>query len=233
MTKPLRLAQMFFAGCLLVVLVSQALVASRRFVPPHNLNLSHRLPAAIGDWTEIPTAQDVVDPSDSGAQDSANQIYDKVEYHTYRRADGTQVVLTLAYRRVQEQESKIHRPELCYFAQGFVISHPQPVSILTGGDRLPAVTFHARSPQRSETVVYWIRIGDIISTSAWSTRSYLVRLGLRRHVPDGLLVRASIESPPGADAAAAQADVATATQFLGRLADAAMGNNRAFLVGAP
>jgi hypothetical protein len=39
--------------------------------------------------------------------------------------------------------------------------------------------------------VYWVRIGDTVSRSAWQTRWYILREGVAGRIPDGILVRTS------------------------------------------
>jgi EpsI family protein len=49
----------------------------------------------------------------------------------------------------------------------------------------------ATHPRRIEPVLYWVRIGDTISSSAWQTRLYILKEGLGGRIPDGILVRTS------------------------------------------
>jgi EpsI family protein len=49
----------------------------------------------------------------------------------------------------------------------------------------------ASSNNRSEIVLYWIRIGNFISQNAWQTRFYIFKQGLKGIVADGILVRTS------------------------------------------
>jgi EpsI family protein len=114
---------------------------------------------------------------------------------TYVNSKGQQVLLALAYGKSMRQEVKIHRPELCYYAQGFdvksllssdfgiVSAHSQPIV----GKNMLAV-----NQNYQEAVSYWIRIGDLYSQSPWQTRFYIIKRGLVGDVVDGVLVRASV-----------------------------------------
>jgi EpsI family protein len=182
----------------------------RKFVLPGTVTLDRLLPTRFGPWHEMPTALVPVEPFDRSSDEAAAETYDAIATRTFRDPDGTQVMLTLAYGRLQEQESKIHRPELCYFSQGYQVDNVTKLSVGT----VPAVSFTATAPGRSETVVYWIRVGDTISVSRWQTRAALLRMATRGIVPDGVLVRASIASPSPASPAQLAVNRAKLTSFL-------------------
>ena len=164
------------------------------------------IPERFGAWVAEPesVAPVLLVPSEIGDPDAAQAAtYDDVLMRTYRRDDGASVMVALAYGRRQTQELKIHRPELCYYAQGFTVRSLglRPVRL----DRARTVQSRAlvtENRARTEIVTYWIRLGDRLPTSAWDVRWTIFRDGLRGRVPDGLLVRASslAESPAGAEA---------------------------------
>ncbi len=132
----------------------------------------------------------LTDPNDPTRGDRAT--YDQILTRTYRKTNGAQVMLALAYGRRQMQELKIHRPELCYFAQGFSVHLLGTTSIRLDNDRIVrATSLLTESRERKEPVSYWIRIGKDISTSSWQTRWIIFREGVHGSIPDGILVRAS------------------------------------------
>ena len=167
--------------------------------------LDSLIPHRFGQWSEVPSPYLQVDLSvgDAGTANS-EQPYDAVLMKTYRNAAGGEVMLALAYARAQRQEVKIHRPEVCYTAQGFVqlsrsraefpVAGAQPVA----GDRLLM-----QNKERLEAVSYWVRIGDAFPRGGWQTRVKLLKDGLDGKVPDGILVRASslMQNPAQAEAA--------------------------------
>ncbi len=154
------------------------------------------IPKQFDDWQEVPSNQLQVDlvPKEEGERTTDNP-YDDVLMRTYVNAKGQQVQLALAYGKSMRQEVKIHRPELCYYAQGFdvksllssdfgiVSEHHQPIV----GKNMLAVNQNYK-----EAVSYWIRIGDMYSQSPWQTRFYIIKRGLVGDVVDGVLVRASV-----------------------------------------
>jgi EpsI family protein len=120
--------------------------------------------------------------------------YDDVLMRTYGNSRGDIILLALAYGRNQQQEVKIHRPELCYTAQGFdVLSRTETDIALTGrrSRDVRGARMLVSSADRVEAISYWIRIGDIYSESAWTTRYYIFKEGLKGKRVDGMLVRVS------------------------------------------
>ncbi|NIJ08067.1 EpsI family protein [Sphingomonas vulcanisoli] len=227
------LGGLFLAGCALALLLSILVLSRARHVPPGTVPIESLLPARFGGWAEVPTRFDVVDPTLTDSDTDTHALYDKVVTRSYRRADGSQVTLTLAYRRLQQQESKIHRPELCYFAQGYALEDKHSATVPTPVAMMPAITFQAAADDRDETVLYWIRIGDTVSTSAWRTRERLFQLSLANIVPDGILVRASVVG----DGTVSPGELADRrkllAEFLGDAVQALRPDQRWMLIGGP
>jgi EpsI family protein len=120
--------------------------------------------------------------------------YDQVVMRAYANPAGNVIALAVAYGAHQRQEVKIHQPELCYGGQGFRLVDRQDMAIRAepaGVRVIPGRHLHAESPQGNEAVSYWIRIGDVLSQSAWDTRWHIFREGLSGRSTDGVLVRAS------------------------------------------
>jgi EpsI family protein len=167
-------------------------------------NLASAVPDHFGDWHAIATPIAIVDPTrDKDAKASQPILYDDILMRGYENSQGAVVLLALAYGKQQRQEFKIHRPELCYIAQGFRLVRMEPIRFpilgvnqqLVSGSRMLV-----QSQERAEMVSYWIRIGDIYSESAWVTRSYLLKEGMKGRIRDGILVRVSQILPAAEDA---------------------------------
>ena len=102
-------------------------------------------------------------------------------------------MLALAYAHEQKQDVKIHRPEVCYIAQGFEQIKKTPnVIYIPDTKPIAAQRLLMRNSNRTETVSYWIRIGDDYPTTGMSARWKILRDGLKGKILDGILVRASI-----------------------------------------
>ncbi|WP_428419880.1 exosortase B [Methylibium sp.] len=194
-------------------------------------DLAAAIPTRFGDWTLVPTPYPQVNLAVATPGDnSTDRPYDQTVMRTYANAAGQQVMLAVAYGRNQRQEVKIHRPELCYAAQGYAVTAQRPASFSAIGGSSTPVTgrqLYAESARAHEAVAYWIRIGNLYSDSAWATRWHIVAEGLKGRVTDGVLVRASMLVRSGEEAESAQAQL---SGFLRELVDATPEPARALLV---
>lgn len=193
------------------------------------------IPTAFGDWREVKAAFTQVDPTVTrSGETSLNQPYDDILARTYQNSRGEVVMLSLAYGRQQRQEVKIHRPDLCYTAQGFKVASSAGVALpvttpggeAVQGKRMKAVR-DARVGGYTELVSYWMRIGSVYSESAWETRGHILAEGIRGRVPDGVLVRASRVVTDEVDAAAVHKSL---EGFLAELVAAAPADARRLMV---
>lgn len=186
---------------LFIVLVITSVIAYL-LTPTEILNpallepLAELTPRAFGDWKELPTNNVQVDlaPRKDG-QPNKFGPYDDSLLRTYQNSKGQVVMLALAYGRTQRQEVKIHRPELCYVAQGFLAKELKETNFGNFDNHsttdVIGKNMIAEAPDRTEAVSYWIRIGDEYSKNAWQTRLHILKMGLSGNVPDGILVRVS------------------------------------------
>ncbi len=168
--------------------------STRQFSERTEQSLMQQIPSTFGDWREVVSN---VDPASLTVNtDDRNQqvlsVYSDTLTRTYTDSVGRTVMLALAYGKEQHQEAKIHRPELCYYAQGFsVVAKPSTSIALDDRRIVPANRLLTHSRTRVEPVTYWIRIGSSISTSAWQSRRVILQEGLNGRIPDGILVRVS------------------------------------------
>ena len=191
------------AGIAMVAAALLSIVATPRTheVPEDAVNLARMVPTEFGRWKEMKTGIVQMDLAPrEGEERTTDQPYDQVLMRSYERDDGAIVMLALAYGRSQRQEVKIHRPELCYVAQGFeVVNREKTKVVLAPETTVSAYRLMTRTRGRVEPVTYWIRIGNIIAETAWQSRWKIFTDGLTGIVPDGLLVRASSALPIDAD----------------------------------
>jgi len=163
-------------------------------------NLAAMVPAAFGDWREdtsiIPLQ---VDPA---TQAKLDKIYNQVLSRTYVNSTGQRIMLSIAYGGDQSDTMSLHKPEVCYTAQGFSVSGAQTGNIDTGYGALPVKRLFAAVGARNEPITYWVTIGKKATLPGMQQRLQELRYGLTGMVPDGMLVRVSSIS---ADAAAAYA----------------------------
>jgi len=196
------------AGAALAVALTPRIDQSE---PP--VDLAALVPQTVGAWQVQPGNVLLASLDANGDGDkSTEQPYDQTLMRTFG-AEGRSVMLALAYTRVQAQEVKTHRPEVCYPAQGFRILQRQGVLIPgvargTGAVGVPGVHMLAQQRGRLEAVAFWVRTGGTFTDSGLQARMELVREGLQGRTSDGVLVRASmlINDPAEAPQAFEQLD---------------------------
>jgi len=154
------------------------------------------IPTAFGDWKPGPQGVQQADLTVGGDGERTNdRPYDEVVSRNYIRADGRGVMLAVAYAAEQRQEVKVHRPDLCYPAQGFRMLHWSLTRFDTlVGARGPitGVRMLTKRDDRIEAVVYLLRTGENYGQRMWDGRVEILREGLQGRIADGLLVRASM-----------------------------------------
>lgn len=158
-------------------------------------SLENTVPRAFGDWVELKSPLLQVSLS-TGGETEINQPYDQVVMRTYVNSKGQQVMLALAWGRHQRQEVKVHRPDLCYVAQGYKIhslANAEFEKISTPFGKVSGKRMLVSGNNSTEAVSYWIRIGNLYSEDAFDTRFHILKEGFRGNIPDGVLVRASMQ----------------------------------------
>lgn len=161
------------------------------------------LPAAFGEWRLDETASNVELPPDVAAQVKA--IYTEVADRVYVNGKGERIMLTIAYGRDQSDGFKVHRPEVCYAAQGFTVSDPQDATLSLGEREIEVKHVDTQLGSRQEPVTYWMVIGDHVVNTPSRHKFQQIRYALDGLIADGLLVRVSSLSSDAPAAYLAQA----------------------------
>jgi len=147
-------------------------------------------PPQFGSWRIDPTLIPI-EPNAEMRKVLA-EAYDQTLARTYVNAQGYRVMLSVAYGGRRNQGMDIHRPEVCYPAQGLAIRSDTRKSIFElGPDRLLINRLVAGTGNRNEPISYWLVIGRGVASFGYGHRLALLKYGLTGHVPDGMLVRVS------------------------------------------
>ena len=176
--------------------------------------LETTVPQAFGDWKTVKDQVAQVGVS-QGVETSFEQPYDQTVMRTYVNSRGDVVMLALAWGERQRQDIKVHRPEVCYPAQGYQVRQlgpAAPIAVAGRTEPVPTVGLVATSGGKGgslEAVRYWIRIGQSYNGTGIEARWHILQEGLNGRIVDGMLVRASqrIRSPdeiPASNALMAQ-----------------------------
>lgn len=156
-------------------------------------DLSEMIPSQFGLWKKTETAlvQSELAVNDEG-HITTDSPYDVTLTRTYQNASGQQIMLAVAYGKDQRQEIKIHRPEVCYPAQGFVVNNfSEKEELALFGNVMPVNAFLAKKGDRLEAVIYWIRIGSSLAHNPFELRLHILKNGILGEKTDGILVRSS------------------------------------------
>lgn len=152
--------------------------------------LEEIFPERFGDW-RIDTSLPVVLPSPD-AQEVINRIYNQTLARTYVNGQGQRIMLSVAYGGDQSDSMAVHKPEVCYPAQGFEVLAASDASLRLAGREVPARRLLTRLGGRTEPLTYWITVGDRVPGSSGLRQKFAqLGYGLRGTIPDGMIVRVS------------------------------------------
>lgn len=151
--------------------------------------LDDMIPLAFGDWQIDHNMPVIVPPPDQQA--ALSRIYNQILARSYVNSAGYRIMLSLAYGGDQSDGLTVHLPEICYVGQGFKLEQAGDSRMLLGGLNIPVRRLITSLGQRHEPITYWVTYGDEATNSAWRRRVVGFNFGLRRRIPDGLLVRVS------------------------------------------
>jgi EpsI family protein len=160
------------------------------------------VPTQFGTWrVDDQQEASVVNPN---LQQILETIYTDTLSRVYLGPDGQRMMLALAYGQNQNRDLQVHKPEVCYVAQGFRLLASEKVDVTTAQGRIPAMRLVAQMGPRIEPITYWIRVGDRVIRGWLEQNIARVELGLHGQLPDGLLVRVSSIDSDRAEAFAQQ-----------------------------
>ena len=153
------------------------------------INLEAMVPKQFGDWKLDKLIEPIVFSPD--IQANLDRIYSQLLNRVYINGKGEKIMLVITYGNNQSAELQVHRPEVCYPAQGYQVRGMSKSLIDSGGMNLPVMKLVATQGIRVEPITYWIMIGD--SPVRGHLEQFLTRLkyGLLGKIPYGILIRVS------------------------------------------
>jgi EpsI family protein len=160
--------------------------------------LERLVPERFGNWRidESIRAQ-IVSPD---LQARLDELYSDTVTRTYVNESGDRIMLSLAYGSNQSRSLQVHKPEICYKAQGFDILRAEKRLVHVRIGDIPAMQLVARQGTRYEPITYWIRVGDRVVRGWVEQNLARISYGLKGEIPDGLLFRVSSISVDSASA---------------------------------
>jgi EpsI family protein len=189
MNSPLR-------NIILLVLMLASAGLSIAMRPTHRvadegpkLNLETMIPHAFGEWQEEKqSATQIVDPR---TKEMLDKLYSQILTRTYVNGNGYRIMLSIAYGSDQSDSMQVHKPEICYPAQGFALQGKQVGTLGVKNGEIPVIRILTTLGQRSEPVTYWTTVGDQVVKSGIHKKLTEMSYGLSGNIPDGMLIRVS------------------------------------------
>lgn len=154
-----------------------------------HVGLEQLIPKTFGDWRSVDARGQGVVSADLQAE--LDKYYSELLSRVYVNSKGDRIMLSLAYGADQSKSLQVHKPEICYAAQGFKILDQKSTTIQMGSGLVPATRLDTKMGTRREPITYWIRFGDEVVSNWYEQNRARILTGLRGHIPDGLLVRVS------------------------------------------
>ena len=155
------------------------------------IDLEVLIPKAFGDWKIDESIRPLI--ADPELQAKLDKIYNQTLTRTYINPKGERIMLSIAYGGDQSDTMAVHKPEICYPAQGFQILKSPVVSTFSteDGSSIPVKRLVATQGAHVEPITYWTTVGDKVAVSGLKWKLQQMKYGLTGKVPDGLLFRIS------------------------------------------
>jgi len=153
------------------------------------VDLEVLIPKSFGDWKIDETIVPLL--ADPETQAKLDKIYNQTLTRTYVNSKGERIMLSIAYGGDQSDAMAVHKPEICYPAQGFQILKNASGTFSTNDGSIPVKRLVATQGARIEPITYWTTVGDKVAVSGWKWKLQQMKYGLTGQIPDGLLFRIS------------------------------------------
>jgi EpsI family protein len=179
-------------ACLLMVfgaVAAYAMTPRLRVADTREHNLEQMIPRSFAGWHEGEASLPVLpDPSASRLTD---KIYNTLLARSYRNSAGETVMLVIAYGGDQSDALQLHRPEVCYAANGYQVSGLRYERREVAGRNIALARLDTEDHDAQEVVSYWMRVGERQVTTTMDRQWVKLVSGLGGVIPDGVLVRVS------------------------------------------
>ena len=154
------------------------------------IDLETLIPQTFGDWK----IDETITPLIANPEQEAliNKIYNQTLTRTYVNSRNERIMLSIAYGGDQSDSMAVHKPEVCYPAQGFqILKTPTVGTFETDAGSIPVKRLVATHGPRIEPITYWTTVGDKVAVSGLKWKLQQLKYGLTGKIPDGLLFRIS------------------------------------------
>ena len=153
------------------------------------VSLEGMIPGKFGDWRDVPMGHmQVVNPQ---TKEILDRLYSQVLTRIYVNSGGYRMMLSLAYGSDQRGTLQVHKPEVCYPAQGFTVQSDQAGLLATPFGAIPVRRLFTTLGTRKEPLIYWFTVGDKAVQGSTQKKIAELLLGLTGRIPDGMIFRVS------------------------------------------
>lgn len=153
------------------------------------IDLETMIPKQFADWkVDEKIAPLQVDPQ---KLEVLNRIYNQTLTRAYINSKDERIMLSIAYGGDQSDSMQVHKPEVCYPAQGFQVSKLATGMFDTGFGNISVKRLLATQGTRVEPITYWLTVGDTVAVSGLKWKLAQLKYGLTGKVPDGMIFRVS------------------------------------------
>ncbi|HXE62249.1 MAG TPA: EpsI family protein [Bryobacteraceae bacterium] len=187
---------------LTLVLVAQAALfysASRGEGTPLARPLGE-MPMALGSW--MMTSEIPVD-----AETQAVLRADDIVSRSYKRPDGADASLFIAYFKTQRTGAAPHSPKNCLPGAGFQPVESGSIDVPVPGRTIHINRYVVSNSDVEDVVLYWYQSQGRVIADEFAAKFYLIADSIRRHRSDTSLVRIVVQAAPGMRDRATQAGV--------------------------
>lgn len=153
------------------------------------IDLESLIPQQFADWKVDKTIVPITVSPD--VQAKLSRIYNQTLMRTYINQKGERIMLSIAYGGDQSDAMQVHKPEVCYPAQGFEILKLVTGMLDTGFGHIPVKRLLAIQGNRVEPIIYWLTVGDTVAINSLKWKLAQLKYGLTGKVPDGMIFRVS------------------------------------------
>lgn len=160
------------------------------------VSLADELPQHFTRWKKLQNnVAEVVDPS---RQAVLKYLYTETLSASYSNANDGFVMLSIAYGKDQSDGHDVHKPDLCYPAQGFTIIEQHEILLVLDKQRTIFVKYlKTKNGSRIEPLIYWTTSGNYLYRNKLQKKVIDYKYGKRNLIPDGMILRIStIEDDP-------------------------------------
>lgn len=183
------------SSLMVLTAVSGYLLKPTDLLVNHNskLVLEQAIPSEFGDWEQVHEVQQtIIEPEQEAL---INMLYSQTYSHTFiNKVSGERVMLSLAYGETQTDGKEVHKPDICYPAQGFMISDIKKIELKIDGKEpvINANQLVAKMNSRVEPIIYWTTLGTHTYSTRMQKKSIELQYALNNLIPDGMLFRVSV-----------------------------------------